>query len=103
MSEGFEEVTSYALGLHQKLVNSGVDPQSAKYFETIDANIRTKFPEVFSEEKPATSKKPASVVAPAGRASGAKRVQLTPTALALAKKLGLTPQQYAAHVAKLES
>jgi hypothetical protein len=106
-ADGFEEVTSYALGLHQKLVNSGTDPRSDEYFEQIDARVKSKFPEVFGEvDKPShgeSSRKPTSVVAPATRSSGAKKVQLTTTQLALAKKFGLTPQQYAAQVAKLEN
>jgi hypothetical protein len=105
-ANGFEEVTSYALGLHQKLVNSGTDPRSNEYFEHIDARVKSKFPEVFgSEDRSQTEspRKPASVVAPATRSSGAKKVQLTTTQLALAKKFGLTPQQYAAQVAKLEN
>jgi hypothetical protein len=106
-ANGFEEVTSYALGLHQKLVNSGTDPRSDEYFEQIDARVKSKFPEVFGEvDKPShgeSSRKPTSVVAPATRSSGAKKVQLTNTQIALAKKFGLTPQQYAAQVAKLEN
>jgi len=103
-SDGFEEVTSYSLGLHQKLVNSGVDPRSDEYFETIDARVRDKFPEVFGNEKSRESfRRPTSVVAPAARSSGVKKVQMTSTAMALAKKFGLTPQQYAAQVAKLEA
>ena len=107
-SNGFEEVTSYALGLHQKLVNNGVDPRSDDYFEQIDARVKSKFPEVFggTEDKPRSGdspRRPAAVAAPATRSSGAKKVQLTQTQVALAKKFGLTPQQYAAQVAKLES
>jgi len=106
-SAGYEEVTSFALGLHQKLVNSGVDPRSDEYFERIDARMKSTFPEVFSEteDKPKSgdgSKRPTSVVAPATRSTGARKIQLTPTQIALAKKYGLTPQQYAAEVAKLE-
>ena len=105
-ADGFEEVTSYALGLHQKLVNSGVDPRSDDYFGAIDSRVKSKFPEVFGETedtpKIGASKKPAAVAAPATRSSGAKKVQLTTTQIALAKKYGLTPQQYAAEVAKLE-
>ena len=106
-SDGFEEVTSFALGLHQKLVNSGVDPRSDEYFSQIDTRVKSKFPEVFGEyEEPARNRdaprKPAAVAAPATRSSGVKKVQLTTTQLALAKKYGLTPQQYAAEVAKLE-
>ena len=106
-STGYEEVTSFALGLHQKLVNSGVDPRSDDYFERIDARMKSTFPEVFggTEDRPKsgdTPKRPTSVVAPATRSTGARKVQLTPTQVALAKKYGLTPQQYAAEVAKLE-
>jgi hypothetical protein len=107
-SDGFEEVTSYALGLHQKLVNSGMNPRSDEYFEQIDARVKSKFPEVFggNEDRPRsgdTPRKPASVVAPATRSSGKKTIQLTKTQLALAEKFKLTPQQYAAQVARLEN
>ncbi len=103
---GFEEHTSFALGLHQKLVNSGLDPRSDEYFERIDARMKSTFPEVFgSEDKPRSgdgSKRPSSVVAPATRSTVARKIQLTPTQIALAKRYGLTPQQYANEVAKLE-
>ena len=106
-ADGYEEVTSFALGLHQKLVNSGVDPRSDDYYERIDARMKSTFPEILgeTETKPNpgdVSKRPTSVVAPATRSTGARKVQLTPTQVALAKKYGLTPQQYAAEVAKLE-
>ena len=107
-ANGFEEVTSYALGLHQKLVNNGVDPRTDEYFDQINDRVKSKFPEVFggTEDKPRSGdspRRPAAVAAPATRSSGAKKVQLTQTQVALAKKFGLTPQQYAAQVAKLES
>jgi hypothetical protein len=105
-SNGFEEVTSFALGLHQNLVNNGVDPRSDEYYERIDARVKSKFPEVFGETEDRKSsdsqRRPTSVVAPAARSSGAKKIQLTATQIALAKKYGLTPQQYAVEVAKLE-
>lgn len=105
---GFEKYTSYALGLHQELVTRGVDPRSDDYFENIDSDMRSQFPKLFgsTEEKPKSvevQKKPTTVVAPAARTTGARKVQLTPTQLALAKKYGLTPQQYALEVAKLEN
>ena len=96
---GNEELTSFSLGLHQKLVNSGVDPRSDEYFERIDSRMKSTFPEVFGS----ASRKPSSVVAPATRSTGVKRIQLTTTQLALAAKFKLTPQQYAAQVAKLEN
>jgi hypothetical protein len=109
-SDGFEEVTSYALGLHQKLVNNGVDPRSDVYFEQIDARVQSKFPEVFGEDRPRSqgsqasqARKPTSVVAPASRSTGKRRVELTPTQAALIKKYNLDPQKYAQEVLKLEA
>lgn len=103
---GHEDMTSFALGLHQKLVNSGVDPRSDSYFEQIDARMKSTFREFFGEEDKPTSgggsRRPTTVVAPATRSTGAKKIQLTPRQMALASKYGLTPQQYAAEVAKLE-
>jgi hypothetical protein len=107
-SQGFEEYTSYALGLHQKLVTNGVDPRSAEYFEQIDARMKSTFPDLFgrSEDKPRSGeaqKRPTTVVAAVSRSTSAGKIKLTTTQVALAKKLGLTPQQYAAQVAKLEN
>lgn len=107
-SPGFEEYTSYALGLHQKLVTNGVDPRSAEYFEQIDARMKSTFPDLFgqSADKPRSGevqKKPTTVVAAVSRSTSAGKIKLTQTQVALAKKLGLTPQQYAAQVAKLEN
>jgi hypothetical protein len=108
-SPGYEEVTSFALGLHQKLVNSGVDPRSDDYFERIDARMKSTFPEVFggADDKPRSGgtsvRKPASVVAPASRSTGKRRVELSPTQAALVKKFKLDPQKYAMEVLKLEN
>ena len=105
-SSGFEEVTSYALGLHQKLVNGGIDPRSDEYYEQINVRVKSKFPEVFGDEDRKSAdanRRPSTVVAPAGRSTSAGKVKLTTTQVALAKKFGLTPQQYAAQVAKLEA
>ena len=110
-SPGFEEITSYALGLHQKLVTNGVDPRSDEYFEQIDTRVRSKFPEVFGDEdKPrsqasaaAPAKKPASVVAPASRSTGKQKVALTASQMALIKKYNLDPQKYVKEVLKLEA
>jgi hypothetical protein len=101
---GYEELTSFSLGLHQKLVNSGVDPRSDEYFERIDSRIKSTFPEVFGRETKSaeTSRRPTTVVASATRSTGTRKVEMTPTQLALAKKLGLTPQQYAVEVMKME-
>lgn len=105
-ANGHEEMTSFSLGLHQKLVNSGVDPRSDEYFEQIDARMRSVFSDFFGSDNTQKSgdgsKRPATVVAPGARSTGARKIQLTSTQVALARKFGLTPQQYAAEIAKME-
>ena len=106
--QGFEEYTSYALGLHQKLVTNGVDPRSAEYFDQIDGRMKSTFPDLFGRgnDKPRSGevqKRPTTVVASVSRSTSAGKIKLTQTQVALAKKFGLTPQQYAAQVAKLEN
>lgn len=109
-AQGYEAESAFALGLHQKLVASGIDPRSDEYYAQIDARMQKKFPELFDsdgddESSPRTrssSSKPPTVVAPATRSASAGKIRLTQTQLALAQKMGLTPQQYAIEVAKLE-
>ena len=93
------EITSYALGLHNKLVNEGVSPQSDDYYERIDSRMRQLFPENFEGEEVEKPKKQSNVVAPATRSTSPKKVRLTQTQLTLSKRLGLTPEQYAKQVA----
>ena len=103
-----EEMTSLALGLHEKLVRNGVDPSSDQYYRSINSTMQKRFPENFGdtdtleEAKPA-QRKPSTVVAPATRSTGPKKVRLTKTQLALAKKFKLTPEQYARELIKTEN
>jgi hypothetical protein len=102
-----EEMTSLALGLHEKLVRNGVDPTSEDYYRRIDSTMQKRFPEYFGdatldEDTPA-HRKPSTVVAPATRSTAPKKVRLTKTQVALAKKFGLTPEQYARETLKLEN
>ena len=105
---GYEEMTAFALGLHQKLVATGIDPRSDEYFDRVDGRLKQVFPELLggSESAPKRtdqSKKPATVVASASRSSGAKKiVKLTTTQQRLAEKFGLSHKQYAQEVLKLE-
>jgi hypothetical protein len=103
-----EEMTSLALGLHEKLVRSGVSPTSDEYYRRIDSTMQKRFPENFGdatldEDQPAQRTKPSTVVAPATRSTAPKKVRLTKTQVALAKKFGLTPEQYARETLKLEN
>ena len=97
-----DAMTGFALGYHTELVKEGIDPQSDEYYERIDSRMREVFPNNFedTEEEIVTTKKPANVVAPATRSTAPKKIRLTQTQVAIAKKLGLTPQQYAEQVAK---
>jgi len=105
-----EEMTSLALGLHEKLVRSGVPAGSDEYYKRIDNTMRKRFPENFEDEEveveePAKAPKPkaSTVVAPATRSTSPKKIRISKTQVALAKKLGLTPEQYARELTKLES
>ena len=103
-----EEMTSLALGVHEKLVRSGIDPTSDEYYRRIDSTMQKRFPENFGdatldEDQPAQRTKPSNVVAPATRSTAPKKVRLTKTQVALAKKFGLTPEQYARETLKLEN
>lgn len=109
------EMTALALGFHQKLEREngkqyiGTDD----YWQRIDTTMRRRFPEYFgtSESKDQTTNgggkpvtrtesKPATVVAPASRSTSSKRIVLKQSQINLAKKLGLTPEQYAREYAK---
>lgn len=94
-----EEMTAVAFALHKKLTTgpNAVDPTSDEYYSRIDEGIRNRFPENFSD----TQRQPANVVAPASRATKTPRkVKLTQTQVRLAKRLGLTPEQYASQLLK---
>jgi len=93
------EMTSYALGLHNKLVNEGVNPQSDDYYERIDSRMRQLFPENFEGEEVEKPRKRSNVVAPATRSTASKKIRLTQTQYRLSKRLGLTPEQYARQLA----
>ena len=100
-----DEMTSLALGLHNKLAKQGVDLQSDEYYEAIDSRMRQLFPDKFEEEIAETEeaekpKKQANVVAPATRSVAPKKVKLTQTQVAIAKRLGVPIELYAQKVAE---
>lgn len=97
-----EEMTSLALGVHEKLVkeNGMAYATTDEYYKRIDATMRKRFPEYFNEEVEVETRKPSNVVAPATRSTSSKRVKLKQSQVNLAKKLGLTPEQYAQELLK---
>lgn len=107
-----EEMTSLALGLHQKLVKQyGASyPSTDEYWAKVDDTMRRRFPDYFTdktfetETKPSTrTEKPSTVVAPATRSTSSKKIVLKQSQLSIAKRLGLTPEQYAREIMKMEA
>ena len=93
-----QAMTFAAFGIHKELVDSGVDPTSDKYYALVDEEMRNNFPHKFSEEQAA----PVQQVAASSRgASGRKtsrKVKLTPSQVAIAKRLNVPLEEYAKHV-----
>jgi hypothetical protein len=98
------EMTGYAYGLHEKLVKQGIDPRSDQYYDEIDKSIRRVFPDRFDDgliEEEAPHRQHGSVVAaPSKTTKKPRTVRLTSTQASLAKRLGLTNEQYAAQLMK---
>jgi hypothetical protein len=90
-----EEMTGFAIALHNKLVKSGVDPQSDEYYKRVNARVREVFPNAFPSEK-----RQSNVVAPATRSTAPKKVVLTKSAVEIAKRLGVPLEAYAKQVAE---
>jgi hypothetical protein len=111
-----EEMTAMALGLHQKLEKQygGGYVGTDEYWNTVDKTMRKRFSDYFGEDEEAettdrggkpvqrTETKPATVVAPVSRSTSAKRIVLKQSQLNIAKRLGLTPEQYAKEMMRLE-
>jgi hypothetical protein len=90
-----KEMTALALAVHEKLVESGVNPTSDEYYEKINSRVRSVFPDAFPSEK-----RKSSVVAPATRSTAPRKIVLTQSQVHIAKRLGLTNEQYARAVAE---
>jgi hypothetical protein len=93
-------MTYTAFDLHQKLTDEGFDPSSDEYYSEIDKRIRLEFPHKFANNSGTAEKettKPVQTVASAKRStrSGRKTVRLTPSQVAIAKKLGVPLEEYA--------
>ena len=90
-------MTAVALEIHQELAESGVRVGSKEYYSKIDAELRQTFPGAFTPEE--RSRK-SSVVAPATRSTAPRKIVLTQSQVNIAKRLGLTNEQYARAVAE---
>ena len=105
---GQDRMLTYAAwGIHQELIEKeGVDPQTDEYYTELDRRLRDEFPKKFAGEQSSSSssrqQRSAPAVAPASRSSGinsARRtVRLSPSQVAIAKKLGVPLEEYAKYV-----
>jgi hypothetical protein len=100
---GKDEAMTYAsFGIHKKLVEEeGFNPSSDEYYEEIDKRLREEFPQKFNDGGEVQGgKQPAQTVASANRttSAGRKTVRLTPSQVAIAKKLGVPLEEYAKYV-----
>jgi hypothetical protein len=101
-------MTYTAFDLHKKLVeDEGIDPKSDEYYEEIDKRIRLEFPHKFATKETITTEraKPAQTVASANRPAQTgrkKTVKLTPSQVAIAKRLGVPLEEYAKHLTTKE-
>jgi hypothetical protein len=103
-----DEMTSFALGLHTKLIKNGIDPNSDEYYTRLNSRIRQVFPENFdldnNESETQTSSAPrqkSNVVAPATRSTSSSKIRLTPFQVTMAKKFGVSHELMAQKIAEL--
>jgi hypothetical protein len=104
------EMTALAVGIDKKIQETGnIVVGSDEYFATLDKTMRKRFPEYFGiEETESTARtetrsKPSTVVAPAVRSTASNKIKLKSSQVAIAKRLGLTNEQYALELRRLES
>ena len=98
-------MTAFALGLHEDLRDNGIEVGSDEYYRELDNTMRKRFSEKFEsqEDNRQSRTRPSTVVAPAVRSTAPHKVKLKQSQVNLAKKFGLTPEQYVKEVLKLEA
>jgi hypothetical protein len=97
-------MTAFALGLHEDLSSNGIEVGSDEYYQALDKTMRKRFPEKFEDEgKQGSRTRAGTVVAPAVRSTSSNKVKLKQSQVNLAKKLGLTPEQYVKAQLELEA
>lgn len=99
-------MTSYALAIHEELTqDERLNPSSEEYYRRIDSEMRTRFPDAFDSDTEVDASPPPkkSVVAPASRSTASKKIVLTQSQVNIAKRLGVSLEDYARQVAKQRS
>ena len=96
-------MTSYALAIHEELTqDERLNPSSEEYYRRIDSEMRTRFPDAFDSDTEVDASPPPkkSIVAPASRSTASKKIVLTQSQVNIAKRLGVSLEDYARQVAK---
>ena len=92
-------MTFAAFGIHRQLVEEeGVDPTSDEYYDKVDKRMRQNFPTKFSQEQQAPVQQVAASTPGVAGKKGARKVKLTPSQVAIAKRLGVPLTEYAKHI-----
>ena len=93
---GTDKAMTYtAMSLHDEIINEGFDASSDEYYNEIDRRIRKEFPHKFEDQNRPTQKVGSAV---RKSSNGRRTVKLTPSQVAIAKKLGVPLEEYAKHV-----
>ena len=93
-----QAMTFAAFGIHKELVEGGVDPASDIYYDEVDRLMRENFPHKFSEEQAAPVQQVAASSRGASGKNAARKVKLTPSQVAIAKRLNVPLEEYAKHI-----
>lgn len=110
--QGNRSMTALAYGIHETLIREeGVQADTDEYYQKIDAAMRQRFPDYFEKDEEVqvasapAQRTPSTVVAPSNRNNGARprKIQLTASQVSLAKRLGISPEQYAKQLIKESS
>ena len=95
-----EAMTFTALAHHKKLLREGYDPKSDEYYEEINSYMKDQFPNKFEQKEQMKEKAPQTVAGTSrtSKTSGSRKVKLTPSQVAIAKKLGVPLEEYAKYL-----
>jgi hypothetical protein len=96
---GSDQAMTYAaFGIHKELVEEGIDPSSDGYYSKVDGKMKEYFPNKFSEEQSAPVQQVAASSRGATGKKSARKIKLTPSQVAIAKRLNVPLEEYAKHI-----
>jgi len=93
-----QAMTFAAFGIHKELVEGGIDPTSDTYYSEVDKRMQENFPHKFSEEQSAPVQQVAASSRGASGKKSSRKIKLTPSQVAIAKRLNVPLEEYAKHI-----